>query len=72
MSTAMSIQLAKNPEPWAGFTSGPWQDTVDVRDFIQHNLTPFTGDGDFLADELDVDRCVHGAEAATKWPENKS
>ena len=49
MSTAMSIQLAKNPEPWAGFTSGPWQDTVDVRDFIQHNLTPFTGDGDFLA-----------------------
>ncbi|HEX7806492.1 MAG TPA: formate C-acetyltransferase, partial [Cellulomonas sp.] len=28
---------------------GPWQDTVDVRDFIQRNYTPYTGDAEFLA-----------------------
>lgn len=34
---------------WAGFTAGPWQDTVDVRDFIQRNYTPYEGDDSFLA-----------------------
>ncbi|PZR53831.1 formate acetyltransferase [Xylanimonas oleitrophica] len=33
---------------WAGFTSGPWQDSVDVRDFIQRNYTPYEGDDAFL------------------------
>ena len=34
---------------WAGFTSGPWQDEIDVRDFIQRNYTPYEGDSSFLA-----------------------
>ena len=34
---------------WAGFKSGTWCDSVDVRDFIQHNYTPYDGDGAFLA-----------------------
>lgn len=34
---------------WRGFVVGPWQDTVDVRDFIQRNYTPYTGDAAFLA-----------------------
>ncbi|PFG43404.1 formate C-acetyltransferase [Isoptericola jiangsuensis] len=34
---------------WEGFTPGPWCDGVDVRDFIQRNYTPYTGDGAFLA-----------------------
>jgi len=34
---------------WRGFTSGPWQDAVDVRDFIQRNYTPYIGDSSFLA-----------------------
>lgn len=34
---------------WAGFTSGQWQDTIDVRDFIQKNYTEYTGDDSFLA-----------------------
>jgi formate C-acetyltransferase len=34
---------------WRGFAPGPWQDGVDVRDFIQHNYTPYEGDGAFLA-----------------------
>ncbi|MCM3535657.1 formate C-acetyltransferase [Cellulosimicrobium funkei] len=34
---------------WEGFTDGPWRDTVDVRDFIQRNYRPYTGDASFLA-----------------------
>lgn len=34
---------------WAGFRSGVWEDSVDVRDFIQQNYTPYTGDDAFLA-----------------------
>jgi formate C-acetyltransferase len=34
---------------WDGFTSGPWVDHVDVRDFIQRNYTPYLGDSSFLA-----------------------
>ncbi len=33
---------------WAGFSTGPWQDGVDVRDFIQRNYTPYLGDSTFL------------------------
>ncbi|MBQ7323770.1 MAG: formate C-acetyltransferase [Clostridia bacterium] len=35
---------------WEGFVPGKWcNDEVDVRDFIQHNYTPYEGDGTFLA-----------------------
>ena len=34
---------------WKGFTAGEWQTRVDVRDFIQKNYTPYTGDDAFLA-----------------------
>ncbi|MFZ3475818.1 formate C-acetyltransferase [Streptomyces sp. 4.24] len=34
---------------WDGFASGPWQDAIDVRDFIQRNYTPYEGDASFLA-----------------------
>ena len=33
---------------WEGFAPGPWQDAIDVRDFIQRNYTPYTGDASFL------------------------
>jgi len=36
------------PAAWDGFVPGPWQDGVDVRDFIQRNYTPYTGDASFL------------------------
>jgi formate C-acetyltransferase len=36
-------------DAWAGFTAGPWQTGVDLRDFIQRNYTPYEGDADFLA-----------------------
>ena len=38
------------PQPaWRGFADGPWTDEIDVRDFIQRNYTPYTGDASFLA-----------------------
>lgn len=38
-----------NGSAWSGFSSGPWQDHVDVRDLIQRNYTPYEGDASFLA-----------------------
>ena len=36
------------PGAWLGFVGGPWVDDVDVRDFVQRNYTPYTGDAAFL------------------------
>ena len=33
---------------WNGFIEGAWQDTIDVRDFIQQNYKPYAGDDSFL------------------------
>lgn len=35
-------------EQWQGFTPGRWQQEVDVREFIQQNYTPYSGDETFL------------------------
>lgn len=40
-------------EAWAGFVGGPWQEHVDVRDFIMRNYTPFEGNAEFLAGPTD-------------------
>nr|WP_211333581.1 formate C-acetyltransferase [Sinobacterium caligoides] len=34
---------------WKTFNAGEWCSAVDVRDFIQHNYTPYLGDDQFLA-----------------------
>ena len=36
-------------DAWEGFTTGPWAERIDVRDFILTNFTPYTGDATFLA-----------------------
>ena len=36
------------PAAWDGFARGPWVEHVDVRDFVQRNYTPYTGDASFL------------------------
>ncbi|MCH5209586.1 MAG: formate C-acetyltransferase [Oscillospiraceae bacterium] len=41
-------------EEWTGFNEGKWSKTVDVRDFIQKNYTPYEGNGDFLAPATDA------------------
>ena len=37
-------------QEWDGFIPGRWnRGSVNVRDFIQHNYTPYDGNEDFLA-----------------------
>lgn len=38
----------KNFEQWNGFTAGDWQKEINVRDFIQKNVTPYEGTDEFL------------------------
>ena len=33
---------------WDGFSSGDWKSEINVRDFIQHNYSPYEGDSKFL------------------------
>lgn len=35
-------------EQWTGFRAGEWQESIDVRSFVQSNYTPYTGDDSFL------------------------
>ncbi len=37
-----------NFEQWYGFTAGEWQEKINVRDFIDKNYTPYSGDSSFL------------------------
>ncbi|AYK06921.1 formate C-acetyltransferase [Brevibacillus laterosporus] len=34
---------------WRGFKPGKWMKTIDTRDFIEENITPYHGDDKFLA-----------------------
>ena len=40
--------------PKTAFISGKWTDEINVRDFIQKNYTPYTGDSSFLAEPTDA------------------
>jgi formate C-acetyltransferase len=49
---AVTAAVAKKQEEtdcWRGFKPGPWRTSIDVRDFIVRNATPYTGDEKFLA-----------------------
>ena len=38
----------KREEQWNGFVPGKWTESINVRDFIQKNYTPYDGDESFL------------------------
>ncbi|MCI1676438.1 MAG: formate C-acetyltransferase [Ancrocorticia sp.] len=40
-------------QAWDGFTPGNWTESIDVRDFIQKNYTPYEGDASFLSGPTD-------------------
>ena len=49
----MKVDVALNDtylDAWQGFAGSDWQEAINVRDFIQHNYTPYEGDENFLAD----------------------
>ena len=50
--TSRAAALSKSSdhhEPWRDFKPGAWSNSIDVRDFIISNVTPYTGDEKFLA-----------------------
>ncbi|KMY45803.1 formate acetyltransferase [Bacillus sp. FJAT-27916] len=45
----MEQVLTKVQDAWRGFAGGDWQKEVNTRDFIMKNITPYTGNDEFLA-----------------------
>ncbi|MFF3612046.1 formate C-acetyltransferase [Streptomyces sp. NPDC002580] len=43
---------------WRGFAGTRWREQIDVRDFIQANVTPYDGDAAFLSGPTDRTRAV--------------
>ncbi|HHW84429.1 MAG TPA: formate acetyltransferase [Actinomycetales bacterium] len=41
--------LTTETNAWDGFEPGDWQHSIDVRDFVQRNYTPYEGDASFLS-----------------------
>jgi formate C-acetyltransferase len=46
--TAGIPQGSKGERCWRNFKPGSWRTRIDVRDFINNNVTPYTGDEKFL------------------------
>ncbi|MEL4357393.1 MULTISPECIES: pyruvate formate lyase family protein [unclassified Luteococcus] len=48
-TSAEHAPLVQDSSAWEGFAEGEWQRSIDVRDFVQRNYTPYEGDAAFLA-----------------------
>ena len=48
-ATAVKKKEAKDEDCWRGFKPGDWSTSINVRDFIVRNVTPYDGDEKFLA-----------------------
>ena len=49
MTAAAPPKAERTHAGWEGFQSGLWQTSINVRDFIQQNYSPYDGDDSFLA-----------------------
>lgn len=47
-------------EEWNGFKGAKWKEVIDLRDFIQHNYTPYDGDESFLEEPTDATNTLWG------------
>ena len=50
MKVDIDTHDAQYADAWQGFRGTAWQTQINVRDFIQHNYTPYEGDESFLTD----------------------
>src|SRR5579863_5651860 len=48
--TAGFTKNLRDEQRWRGFNSGSWCTSIDVRDFIVHNVMPYHGDEKFLVE----------------------
>ena len=46
---AANVTDRSQKRAWRDFSPGRWESAIDVRDFIQRNVTPYQGDESFLA-----------------------
>ncbi|NDR52829.1 pyruvate formate lyase family protein [Actinomyces sp. 565] len=53
VTASATAEETTSRDAWEGFATGPWAEDIDVRDFIQRNYTPYTGDASFLAGATD-------------------
>jgi formate C-acetyltransferase len=58
MAQAAAVAKEKEEDCWRGFKRGHWCDTIDVRDFIVRNATPYEGDEKFLAGPTERTKAV--------------
>ncbi len=56
----MSVDT-QTPARVRAFAPGDWTETIDVRDFIQRNYTPYDGDSTFLSGATERTEAVWGA-----------
>jgi formate C-acetyltransferase len=56
--TAGIPQGSKGERCWRSFKPGSWCTRIDVRDFINNNVTPYTGDEKFLVGPSDRTKAV--------------
>ncbi len=56
-------------EEWNGFVGGDWENSINVRDFIQQNYTQYNGDASFLADATEATKELWHAVSELKKQE---
>ncbi|MCU1543110.1 MAG: pflB [Microbacteriaceae bacterium] len=61
----------ENSAAWRSFTPGPWQDAIDLRDFIQRNYLPYAGDSSFLTGPTDRTTAMW-ARLTAMFPEERA
>jgi len=59
-AVSSSDRPSGSSSPWRSFQPGNWQDTIDVRDFIQTNYAPYAGDDTFLVGATERTEALFG------------
>jgi hypothetical protein len=54
-------------EAWQGFKGTDWQAEINVRDFIQHNYTPYEGDESFRRGDAGNHRTVAKSDGGNTY-----
>ena len=63
-AAAVKKEAKKDEDCWRGFKPGDWCTSIDVRDFIVRNVTPYAGDEKFLAPAIEAHQGGLGQAAA--------
>ncbi|MBA2953551.1 formate C-acetyltransferase [Nocardioides sp. MAH-18] len=62
---------AHRTDAWEGFLGGPWQNDIDVADFVRRNRTAYDGDASFLSGPTERTTAVWSA-VSSLFPEERA